>query len=391
MPHLRDHRLLIGAVLFLLIHVWRILILRIQQAVLVSEDQAVVLSGRPFLRCFLKSCSLTVFLLKLAADAPWNQRNYAASHASSGGKFCPLISSNGNAAEKAAVAYSVLTQEEEEDGDEGSRQEDRQSATTERDYFDHSSWEPIRHEGSSDEGSDLSSTEAVRSSGDRMTRRQAASPLSSKKRSKVRFSRFSEVRTLTASEADAALFARLSYEASVQAQVDAAKAAFLMKPGRTVRLALQLSFLHFSASFLQTKVTSDTGLPYVDCIIVAAACLACFVAGLLCWERGSSADQQDSLTPQHAISLLLLLLSLLLTTISVSRFQSFSSLTQLHPLDSFLTEAAVSAILQTAFVLWLRRSVPDPDRLDISLFLGLSPDSLAAAAFARTDTAMTSC
>ena len=319
-----DHRLLIGASLIVLVHVLRILLQKLQNAVL---DSGTVL--HPFLRTFIKSCSMTVFLLKLAADAPWTL-------------LFPAHVGNG-----AAVVYSSLSQDEEEGGEGEER------------VFDQSDWVPVRHEGS-DEGSD-------RSSGGSLEEIDKQTP-TAKKRSKVRFSKFSEVRTMTSSDADAALFARLSYQASLKAEAEAAKAANRLKPFQMTRLALKLSFIHFSAHFLQVKVVSEAAQPAETMIFG----LACVVSLFFLLMVSNPAAESDQLTTSQVIACVLSLVSMALATISLSSSKSLAPIERLEPIRSHAIEAILSAALHAAFVLCLRREVVETDRLDIPLFMGMS-------------------
>lgn len=246
------------------------------------------------------------------------------------------------------MAYSSLNQDEEEGGGGG---EDR--------LFDQSDWVPVRHEGS-DEGSDRSSAGSLED----MDKHAPTA----KKRSKVRFSKFSEVRTMTSSDADAAMFARLSYQASLKAEAEAAKAANRLRPFQTTRLALKLSFIHFSAHFLQLRIVSET-TESADIMIFGLAC----VISLLCLLISpSQAAESDQITMSQIIACLLSLVSMALAAISLSSSKSLAPIERLEPIRSHAIEAILSAALHAAFVLCLRREVVETDRLDIPLFLGLS-------------------
>jgi hypothetical protein len=330
----RDRKLLIAAATLILVHVLRILVQKLRHAVLDNETEL-----HPFLRTFIKSCSMTVFLVKLAADASWT-------------RIFPENGTSGWTANAAAVAYSSLNQDE----DSGATPDEDEDHV-----FEQSDWVPIRHDGS-DDGSDRSTTGSLGSEVDVTTVPVA------KKRSKVRFSKFSEVRTMDSSDANAAFFARLSYQASLKAEADAAKAENRLPPLQTTRMALKLSFIYFTAHFMELNVISESS-ELAGPVIAGVACLTSLVVLVILFNHMVDSDR---LRPSQAIVCIMSLASAALTTMCLTSLESVAPMDRLAAIRSHAIQIILSGTLHAAFVLCLRREVGEADRMDIMLFTGMT-------------------
>jgi len=316
-----DHRILIGTIVFVFVDVMAVLFQRIQEVVL--EGHSTI---HPYLRSFLKSCSLMIFLLKLAVDTPWKDA-YGTSNMNS--------NSEGNV----NSSYTALCQDE--DGDN---------------FFDDASFVPTAKPGDvSDDGSDKSScsespTIAI------VTRSKKVKP-------KVRFSKFSEVRTLAASEADEALFARLSYQATLKAEEEAARLAQRMPLTETAKLALHLALILFMSQFFHRSINVDHGYDLTPFSMVLSCLFAIILIPL------SATSTVDHISPKLLASYASCIISLYFISRCLNFVPTLSYLAS--RMDLTTARLISSAICDAIFVVSLRRQVMDVDRLDIPSFMGL--------------------
>lgn len=343
--------------------------------VLFNKIEDVVLDGQPplhpFIRCFLKSISLMIFLLKLAADVSLNDvYGYA-----SGSRDSTYESTPSN-----PFSYSVLNQSDQNDNeadDEAEEDDDDDDGFDEVEHFaQDASWIPTAKPADfSDSGSDRSAsgsiegldfqTKTLRSH----SRQQTPSP---KKRNKVRFSKMSEVRTLSSLEAQEALFSRLSYQASIRAETEAIRLANRIKPWNTTLLALKLCSFSFAFQFFRELLVFTTDLDFSP-FIIGLSCMSCLVmVFVFTYTRGSLHSARpnastDTLRFSILLSVISALMSLALSCLHATSFPTLHSFQSYH-LE--FVQMLVSAISFLMFVVLLRREVPDVDLLDIPLFLG---------------------
>lgn len=319
-----DHRVLIGTIVFVFVDVMAVLFHRIQEVVL--EGHSTI---HPYLRSFLKSCSLMIFLLKVAVDTPWKDVYEATSNM------------NSNSEGTINSSYTALCQDEEDEADDN--------------FFDDSTFVPTAKPGDiSDDGSEKSScsespTIAI------VTRSKKVKP-------KVRFSKFSEVRTLAASEADEALFARLSYQATLKAEEEAARLAQRMPLTETAKLALRLALILFMSQFFHRSINADHGYDFTP-YSMGLSCLFAIVLIPL-----SATSTVDHINPKLLASYASCIISLYFISRCLDFVPTLSYLAS--RMDLTTAKLISSAVCDAIFVVSLRRQVVDVDRLDVPSFMG---------------------
>ena len=355
---LGDRRIFVGTVVFVFVNIVIVLFAKIEDAVLDGQPPL-----HPFIRTFLKSCSLMIFLLKLAADFSWTDI-YGYATRRSGDSSCE---SNPNS----VFSYSALNQTENDDEDADDELEDDGFDEVEH-FSQDASWIPTSKSGEvSDSGSDRSangSIDGIDFNTRSLRSGQTIQTSSPKKRNKVRFSKYSEVRTLSSQEAQEALFSRLSYQASIRAEAEAVKMANRMKPFQTALLAVKLSIFYFAFHFCKESVLFTTELDFTP-IILGVSCVSCLIYTSiqvsLYGHRVNSST--DTLRWSILLTVMSSVMSLCLICLHISSLPSFSRLQYLHMECIQIFIAGLSLLM---FVVVLRKEVSDVDLLDIPLFLG---------------------
>jgi hypothetical protein len=323
-----------------------------------------VLDGQPtlhpFIRCFLKSLSLLVFLLKVASDFSWSDFYCYTKRA---------VDSSYESKRNQGFSYSVLSQSDNNEEDDDQENDD---GFDEVEHFSQDqSWVPTSKPGEcSDSGSDRSlngSLDGIDFS-QRITR-QSPSP---KKRNKVRFSRFSEVRQLSSEEAQEATFSRLSYQASIRAEAEAIRLANRIKPWQTAILAVKLSIFSFTFQFLTELLTFTTELDFSP-YILGLSCLCClsmvfvFSSTRVSLNKSSKNASTDTLGWSILLTVISAVISISFVSLSLTSLPSLEHFQYLH---SEFVQMLVSSVSFVIFVVLIRREVSDVDLLDIPLFLG---------------------
>ena len=292
----------------------------------------------PFLKTFVRSSVFIVFLVAQIFKIPWRI-------------FFDGIQKDERHQNDAA--YSILTQNEEVEHEE---EQEETTLTTEDHFLTESNWVPIngsvRGSIGSTGSSDLSSNEGDQSD-----------LIESKKKPKVRFNRVTEVRQLSPNEADEAFIARLSYQATKKMQSDAERNAMKISPLRTIKLSFKLSFIWFFANYFQELALMYqstyfliflTGLTVTFSLIIKLADDSRTTMNLF---------NEPRLTIVHISSVLLALAGLVFVSSPVPSIES----TYAQP---GLFWSILSALLQSLFIIILRKEVDHDERLDIPLFLG---------------------
>ena len=356
-----DRRIFIGTGIFVFVNIVVVLFNKIEHAVLEGQP-----SLHPFIRCFLKSLSLLVFLFKVASNFSWTEVY---------GYITGTTSDSFESSSKASQAFSYSFLSQSDNNEEEDDDQENDDGFDEVEHFNQDqSWVPTTKPGEfSDSGSDRSTNGSLdgldyNSQSQRVTR---ANP-SPKKRNKVRFSRLSEVRQLSSEEAQEATFSRLSYQASIRAEAEAIRLANRIKPWPTAILALKLSIFSFAFQFFKELLTFTTHLDFSP-YILAVSCLFCLsMVFVFTSTRGSLYGpainaSTDTLRWSILMSVISALMSICIISLSLTSSPSLEHLQYLH--TEFI-QMLVSAVSFLIFVLLLRKEVSDVDLLDIPLFLG---------------------
>lgn len=173
---------------------------------------------------------------------------------------------------------------------------------------------------------------------------------------RVRFARVAEVRSMSAKEALHANLARLSYAASVRAQVALERAQNRLTVVQTAKLALTFSLLWFLGNYSYQAALADTEAGVVN-VLSASSCLFTLLLSAIFPS-----------TPLDRISLTKLVAVIFTMSGVVLVSYSDLKLEEGIPMGSLWTLAG--ALCYSSYIVFLRRKIDHEDKLDVPMFFG---------------------
>ncbi|XP_043228403.1 solute carrier family 35 member F5-like [Amphibalanus amphitrite] len=177
-----------------------------------------------------------------------------------------------------------------------------------------------------------------------------------RRRRAVRFSRVKEVRQLCERDAGQALFARLSYRASVQLRRQALLRAARLPPGQVARLALQFTVPFVLGQYCYQLALSLSEAAYVNILSSSSGLFALVLAAVFPSTPG------DRFTLSKLLAITVNIGGVV--AVSLSGLQGHFEL----PLGALW--ALAGAFLYASYVVLLRARVDHEDKLDLIMFFG---------------------
>jgi len=289
---------------------------------------------KPFLFTYLRSFTLLVFLTGVCFTRTWY--DFCVQSLSA----CWLSSSS-----KSKHNYSALQQNEFEDATDG--------CDLETSVLSESSWVPISI--NSENPSEFSGNDSERDDNKNNFKR----PFDSKAKSKVRFSKLTEVKHLADTNDKDALKARLSYASTIRIEAEAARAANKLSPNDVIKLAVTFGILWFLSGVAHQLAVQRMTDVVVELIFATSSLFVILVSPI--FSSGSRAD---------AFSLSKVILVIVAFTSAASLMTTYEWSDGRIFLKSGGFWSLTSAITFAFSIIVLRRNVPNEDCLDVTIFLG---------------------
>ncbi|XP_054168109.1 solute carrier family 35 member F5-like [Oppia nitens] len=225
-------------------------------------------------------------------------------------------------------------------------------------------WVPIKF------NSDNSCLNSERSSGTEGTESESdpnkKSPMNRKSngsQKSVRFSKLTEVRQLSQSQADEALLARLSYQATLRAHEAALRASCQQQNklsiGETVKLSLMFSGLWFAANW-----SYQLALKYSEAGLVNLLSSTSSLFTILLSPVFPSNSSSDNFSLTKLVSVIISVGSVAFITIAQSKMDTMEYI----PVGALW--ALSGAFFYASYIVLLRYKVSNEDHLDIPIFFG---------------------
>ncbi|CAL8070171.1 unnamed protein product [Orchesella dallaii] len=173
----------------------------------------------------------------------------------------------------------------------------------------------------------------------------------------VRFSKLAEVRHLSDHEANEAFYARLSYQASLQAEQIAFRLANRLSPSQTAHLAITFCLMWFVANYTYQLAVSHTQVGIVNVLSSSSSLFTLLMAAIF------PSIASDKFSYSKFLSVLVSISGVAVVSLSDLRIET-SNL----PVGAIF--AIVSAFFYAAYLVFLRKKVDHEEKLDIPLFFG---------------------
>ena len=146
-------------------------------------------------------------------------------------------------------------------------------------------------------------------------------------------------------------------------QSDAEKDAMKVSPIRTIKLSFKLSFAWFFANYFQELAVIHQSTYFLIIVTGLTVAFSLLLEAIDHSRRTSNLFNEPKLSIVHLSSILLTLDGLVFISSAVPRIE----LTYAQP---GLIWAVLSALLQSVFIIVLRKEVDHDEKLDIPFFLG---------------------
>lgn len=281
---------------------------------------------KPFLTTYLRTCMLTIFVVAVCFSKQWAEY------------LCSKLSNCCTSRSSQTHIYSALQQNEDE-----------HHSDVETSILSEPSWIPTNSQYSSENASEYSGDSEVEFDRNRYR----------KNKSKVRFSKLTEVRHLSDTKSKDALKARMSYQSSLRVEADALREASKLPPSDVIKLAAKFGAVWFASCWTQ-QVASAKLNDVVVKLIMSTSSL--FVIPVTCILPSHSRADSFSLTKVAAV-----LVALTACTMSCATYLDMNHYaTKLYALYAML-----SAVLFAVDIAILRHNVKHEDCLDVAMFLAM--------------------
>ncbi|KAH1000872.1 solute carrier family 35 member F5 isoform X1 [Dendroctonus ponderosae] len=172
----------------------------------------------------------------------------------------------------------------------------------------------------------------------------------------VRFSKVAEVRHLSEVEAADALLARLSYQASMRAGEIAKRATLKLPVEQVAKIALIFCLLWFAANYTYQVSLLKTQAGLVNLLSSTSSFFTLLLASIY------PSSTADKFTISKLAAVILSILGVLLL--------SLSDIKQEANIPTGAVLGLVSAVFYAAYLVFLKRTVPNGNRIDIPMFFG---------------------
>ncbi|XP_076337145.1 solute carrier family 35 member F5 isoform X2 [Tachypleus tridentatus] len=301
----KSQRLVVGVVTLLVVDIIWVISSELTKYVFKNEG-----FSKPFFSTYVKTTMFMIYLFGFIIWKPWRDQCFN------------------------RPVYTLMDLNRDSDNESERR-------TIEEPLLSDSTWVPIRFHDGGDKGSGNESDDSA-----------AARGLKS-----VRFSKLTEVRQLSDSQADDALLARLSYMATVRAQEAALRDATKLSVKQVAKIALLFCIPWFLGNLSYQEALLDTEAGIVNVLSCSSALFTLILAAMF----PSSTGDKFSLSKFLAV------------VVSMGGVILISASDQ-HRIKNYFPPGAMwsvaGAVFYAAYIVMLRRKVNTEDRLDIPMFFG---------------------
>lgn len=172
----------------------------------------------------------------------------------------------------------------------------------------------------------------------------------------VRFSKLTEVRQLSESQAEDAVLARLSFTASLRAQEEAARLANKLGVRQVAKIAAQFSLVWFAGNCSYQVALAKTQAGVVNLLSSTSGFFTLILASIF------PANNNDRFTLSKFFAVLLSIGGIVVVTLSDASFEG--------PFPVGAVWSLSGSFFYAVYIVMLRRKVDNEDRMDISMFFG---------------------
>lgn len=173
----------------------------------------------------------------------------------------------------------------------------------------------------------------------------------------VRFKKWTEVRILNETYAEAAVLARMSYQASLRMQALFKRAASRLTLGQVLKVSFIFSMLWFMAHLASAEALVDPEMPLVQVMLSCSGLFTLVLAAIF------PSSNLDKFTLSKLVAVLFSIGGSVLVCLPL-----LESMPTPFPLRSLWAIAA--AFFLSTYVVYFQRQAENEDRLNIPLFLG---------------------
>ncbi|XP_069947316.1 solute carrier family 35 member F5 isoform X2 [Cherax quadricarinatus] len=173
----------------------------------------------------------------------------------------------------------------------------------------------------------------------------------------VRFSKLTEVRQMSETEAVDAMMSRLSFSASVHAEQLAMQAANKLSIKEVMKISSIFCLLWFAGNYSYQIALSDSEAGVVNVISSTSGLFTLILASIF------PSSVMDKFTLSKLASVLLMVLGVVLVSLEDISLESSSV-----PIGVIWSLAG--AVLYACYMVFLKRRVPTEDRMDFTMFFG---------------------
>lgn len=172
----------------------------------------------------------------------------------------------------------------------------------------------------------------------------------------VHFSKVSEVRQLSESQAEDAILARLSYTASVRAQEEYLRLANKLSVKEVAKIALQFSLIWFAGNCSYQMALANTEAGVVNVLSSTSGFFTLVLASIF------PANNSDRFTVSKLLTVLLSIGGIVVVSLSDLKFE--------EPFPSGVLWAVGGSFFYACYIVMLRRKVDSEERMDVAMFFG---------------------
>jgi len=173
----------------------------------------------------------------------------------------------------------------------------------------------------------------------------------------VRFKKWTEVRILNETYAEAAVLARMSYQASLRMQALFKRAASRLTLGQVLKVSFIFSLLWFMAHLASAEALVDPTMPLVQVLFSSSGLFTLILAAIY------PSSNLDKFTLSKLVAVLFSIGGSVLVCLPL-----LESMPSPFPLRSLW--AIAGAFFLSTYVVYFQRQAENEDRLNIPLFLG---------------------
>lgn len=172
----------------------------------------------------------------------------------------------------------------------------------------------------------------------------------------VRFSKVSEVRQLSESQAEDAILARLSYTASVRAQEEYLRLANKLSVKEVAKIALQFSLIWFAGNCSYQVALANTEAGVVNVLSSTSGFFTLVLASIF------PANNSDRFTVSKLLTVLMSIGGIVAISLSDLKFEG--------PFPAGVLWSVGGSFFYACYIVLLRRKVDSEDRMDVAMFFG---------------------